>query len=165
VLTTAIFDVAITLRTVSKLTRGEPIQIRSVLGDNGERSIRIALNAGQTLVSRSLSRADTLVIRFLVAAALAEFVQFWSRFSDGKALRASLIKLTGIAGGYWGVGMAGALAETEAFHGLDRVPIYGPASSQAAHVLFVLPGVKLRELSDICSWRNPVDTEKEAVNG
>lgn len=149
----ASYDVLITLRLVPELPRGEPVQIRSALGKNGERVIQLSLNASHLMVSRSLKRADTLVVRFLLCLALAEYTGFWANRRDGRAVKAALVQAAGIQPERGGIALASRLAATEFLRALDVIPIFGPAPSDQTHQLVTLRGVPLLAVSDIPNWR------------
>ena len=151
---TASYDVLITLQLVPELPRGEPVQIRSALGNGGERVIQLSLNAGHIIVSRSLKRADTLVVRFLLCLALPEYTVFWVNSGDGRAVKAALVQAAGIEQERGGIALASRLAATEFLRALDVIPIFGPAPSDQTHQLVTLPGVLLLVVSDIPNWRS-----------
>jgi hypothetical protein len=150
---TAACDVLITLRLVAELPRGEPVQIRSALGKNGERVIQLSLNASHLMVSRSLKRSDTLIVRFLLCMALAEYTGFWANRRDGRAVKAALVQATGLQSERGGIALASSLAATEFLRALDVIPIFGPDPSDQTHQLVTLPGVPLLVMSDIPNWR------------
>ena len=153
---TASYDVVVTLRLAGELPNGEPVRVRSVLGSGGERLIQLWLNAGHLIVSRSLARADTLLIKFLLCLALAEYVGFWQRKAryDGGALREAIIRLAAIEPeNFWGISLASRLCASELLRSLDTLPIFGPSPSQEPYTLFALPAVRLRERSELPTWR------------
>lgn len=148
------YDVSVIMQLVAELPNNEPIRVRSVLGTKGERNIHLSLNTNHLIVSRSLKRADTLLIRFLLCIALAEYLQFWGRRHDGQSLRAAITKAAGIEPEqYWGLTLATKLSASELLRSLDATPIFGPGPSEAVHTLFVLSAVRLRETSDMPNWR------------
>jgi hypothetical protein len=148
--------VSVTVQVVGELPNGEPVRVRSVLGSRGERIIQLWLSAGHLVVSRSLKRADTLLIRFLLCLALSEYVGFWKGRArhDGGALSRAIIQLAAIESeGFWGITLAGKLCASELFRSLDQTPIFGPSPDQEPHLLFMLPAVQLRERSELPNWR------------
>lgn len=149
----ALYTVVVMVRVVNELPKGEPVMVRSKRGAAGERSIHLWLNAGHLIVSRSLKRADTLVIRFLLCMAVAEYLNFWGNRFDGRSLRDAITKLAGIEGeNFWGLTLASKLAGSELLRVLDRLPIFSPVPSEENFELFRLT-VQLREYSDIRNWR------------
>jgi hypothetical protein len=158
----AVYDVAVTLQLAAELPKGEPVRVRSKVGEAGERIIALQLNANHILVLRALKRADTLLVRFLLCMAVAEYLDFWGGRFDGRSLRDAITKLAGIEGeGFWGITLASKLTGSELLRTLDRTPIFGPAPSEEVFELFRLK-VQLRTRSDIPGWR-PKQERKENV--
>jgi hypothetical protein len=159
---TALYDVIVTLCVVPELPKGEVVRVRSKLGPAGERFIDLSLNSGHILVSRSLKRADTLLVRFLLCMALAEYIGFWRGKPDGQAIKEAITKAAGIEPeNFWGLTLASKLAGSELLRVLDKTPIFGPAPSEEVIELLKLK-VQLREYSDIPHWRPP-QVRKEGV--
>jgi hypothetical protein len=148
--------VSVTVQVVGELPNGEPVRVRSVLGATGERIIGLWLNAGHIVVSRSLTRADSVLIKFLLCLALSEYIGFWKVRArhDGGALSHAIIRLAAIKSeSYWGLSLGSKLCASELFRSLDVLPIFGPAPSQETHTLFTLSAVQLRQRSDLPNWR------------
>jgi hypothetical protein len=161
------FDIVVTLRLAGELPNAEPVRVRSVLGKGGERIIQLWLNAGHLVVSRSLTRADTLIIKFLLCLALAEYIGFWRGRArhDGGALREAIIQQAAIEPeNFWGISLASRLCASELLRSLDTLPIFGPSPSQDSHTLFTLPAVRLRERSELPNWRVRNAQKKESTN-
>jgi hypothetical protein len=149
----ALYTVVVTLCVVPELPKGEVVRIRSKLGEAGERVIELSLNSGHILVSRSLKRADTLLVRFLLCMALAEYVGFWRGRHDGQILKEAITTAAGIEPeNFWGLTLASKLAGSELLRSLDSTLVFGPAPSEEVFELFKLT-VQLREYSDIPNWR------------
>lgn len=162
---TAMYDVAIQLRIVRELPRGEPIMIRSALSSDGTRAIVIQLSSSDLLVGRALKKCDTLLVRFLCCASIAEYLNYWRKRSDGLAMRAAVLQAAGVPSGenFWGLGLAGRLARSPLLKSLDSAPIYGPAPTVDTVELCRL-GVMLRVVSDLPNWRPRTGERKESAN-
>ena len=133
--------------------------VRSILGKAGERIIAITLNAGHLVVARSLRRTDTLLIRFLLSLALAEYVGFWRGKPDGQALGAALIEAASIEPErFFGITLASKLAGSELLRPLDAIPIFGPTPNLEVHQLVKLAAVPLR--GDILNWRPKLEQKE-----
>jgi hypothetical protein len=125
------------------------------------------LNASHLIVSRALKRVDTVIVKFLLSLALAEYVGFWRGKArhDGGALREAIIRLAAIEPeAFWGITLASKLCASELFRALDTLPVFGPSPSQEPHTLFTLPAVRLRERSELPNWRPRSSREKETPN-
>jgi hypothetical protein len=127
---------------------------RSGIHENGARGINIWLSQDHLLTNRALSRADSLLIRFLVALALVEFCSFWSGTRDGAATRRALKRLAGIPPHEeaWVSGFASRLAASEAMRVVDNLPIFAKMPQTGPFDLFVLP-IEARSPSDIRNWQ------------
>lgn len=125
----------------------------STLRDD-QRVIRIRLCTGHLIVSKSLARADVLIVRFLVSLALTEFCTFWTRASDGRAIGKELRKLAAYEPGEnaWGSGFASRLALCEQLRGIDSLPIFGRTPQSGPFELFTLEATQ-QSPSDIGNWR------------
>jgi hypothetical protein len=120
-----LIDVAVMIQLQS-CPGGATAVARSGLNPDGSRGIRIWLNPEHLMISRSLSRSDSLTIRFLVALSLTEYCDFWRSSSDGRAVKRALIRLAGIERGEhpYGSGFASRLAACEALRVVDSLPIF-----------------------------------------
>jgi hypothetical protein len=147
------FEVPINLHIVAELDRDEPLAIRSVLSPVGERSILIKMASSDPLVGRALQKCDVVLTKFLVAAVLAEYLNFWRGKADGQAIRsaifdaANLSKIT-----YSGLGLAGRIARSTFLANLDSAQIFGPMPP-ANQVELRRMHIPLLEQSDIPHWR------------
>ena len=90
-----LIDVKVDLQLCDE-PRGATATARSGLFVNGTRGIRVSLASNHLLVTRSLSRADTLTIRFVVGLALVEFCAFWASTRDGAAVTRAFKRMAGI---------------------------------------------------------------------
>jgi hypothetical protein len=148
-----------------ELPRGEPLQIRSGLSSAGERSIQIQLSRGDSLIGRALQKCDAQLVRFLVCATLSEYLQFHRLRSDAQAVRVAILHAAELPAGtlYWGLGLAGRLANSPFLKSLDTAAIYGPAPPLASMEACRL-GVKMRVNSDLPAWQ-PRGGQAETTNG
>jgi len=83
---------------------------------------------------------------------------------DIQTLRTAVLKIAGLpAAHYWGLGLAGRLANSPFLNGLSAAPIYGPSPAVDTVELARLP-VKLRVNSDLPAWQPRAGEKKENVN-
>jgi hypothetical protein len=153
--TIAEMDVLVRLLPVPVLADGAAVVARSVLELDGKsRGILIHLNRGHVLVARALSRADSLLIRYLIAQAIAAFSVWFKERADGRAVTKALRSLCGIPRDAMLLNSAFVtrLSACEAFRSLDQLPIYGPSPKEGPFTLFSFRAT-LRTPSDIPNWK------------
>jgi hypothetical protein len=156
------YDVAIQLRIVPELPKGEPLMVRSAILHDGTRSICLQLSSSDLLVGRVLRKADTLLVRFLCCASIAEYLNFWRKKADGLAMRAAIMQTAELPPeSFWGLGLAGRLGKSTFLKSLDSAAVYGPAPTVDTVELCRL-SVVLRVVSDMPNWRSR--TKKEDAN-
>ena len=82
------------LLNIADLLPNEPGtgRMRSRLSSEDERNIVIVLQKNNMLVSRSLSRADTLGIKFYVGLLLSEYIWFWRGTEEGRSMHKAFAK-------------------------------------------------------------------------
>jgi hypothetical protein len=158
--------VEVRLLVVGSLPDGAAVVARSALADG--RAIVVNLNRQHVLTARALSRADSLLVRYLSAQAIVDFCRWFDDKGDGRAITRAIRSLCGIPRNATlsDSAFATRLARCEEFHVLDKLPIYGPAPKDELFTLFRL-GVALRCPSDIPNWRASAQAqpkEKEAAS-
>jgi hypothetical protein len=147
------YTIAVLLKVATSLPRPlEPVMIRSAIELDGQRVINVTLNGAHLLVSRSLKRADSLLLRFIISLAIVEYLQFWGNAPDGKPLRAAILRTAKIEGeGYFGISLASKLAASELLRSLDSMPIFGPTPVSTTHTLFTFHATLMVE-SRTANW-------------
>ena len=147
-----LLPIAFTLELVGE-HNGATAIARSALVD-GRRTIRIGLCQEHLIVSRALSRSDSVVLRFLIALSLVEFCLFWGDTRDGASVRNELKRLGGFTPGSqaWGTSFASGLAISEPMRVVDTLPIFGrsPEAGPFPLLEFEAP---MRSPSDIRNWQ------------
>jgi hypothetical protein len=151
----ALRPVRITLELIDATHGGATAIAHSGLDQHdGTRIIRVGLCATHILVNRSLHRADTFAIRFLIGLSLVEFTIFWWHSGDGRGVTAALRAAAGYAPdeNAWGSGFASRLANSELLRSVDTLPIFGASPKSGRHPIGEFQAV-LRHPSDIPRWR------------
>ncbi len=121
-------DIHVSLLMVQSITEGAAIVARSMLSpDGGSRCIVINLNRKHALVSKALSRADALLVRYLCAQSLSDFSVWFKDRSDGRAITRSLREICAVPknSNSWGSSFVARLAACEALRAIDQLRIYG----------------------------------------
>jgi hypothetical protein len=153
--TIAEMDIFVRLLPVPVLADGAAVVARSLLELDGKtRSILVHLSRRHLLVARALSRADSLLIRYLIAEAIAAFSVWFKDRADGRAVTKALRSLCAIPRDAMLLNSAfiTRLSACEAFRSLDQLPIYGPAPKEGPFTLFNFRAA-LRTPSDIPNWK------------
>jgi hypothetical protein len=147
-------SVTVKLKLVEELSTGGTAVARSALSEEGERRIRISLNRVHLLVSKSLLRADSLLIRFLVALSLTEFCWAWRQSNDFRAVERALKEIAGMDedSKIFGSGFTSALAASDPLRVIDSLPIFGREPKEGPHELFSFRA-PLATPSNILGWR------------
>jgi hypothetical protein len=153
----ALRPVRVTLELIDASHGGSATAIAHSARDQqeGTRLIRIGLCSKHILVNRSLHRADTFAIRFLIGLALVEYSLFWWHASDGKGVNDALRQAAGYAPdeSAWGRGFASRLAISDFLRPVDQLPIFGASPKAGPHRIAEFKAV-LRHPSDILRWRS-----------
>jgi hypothetical protein len=147
-------DIHVSLLMVQSITDGTAIVARSMLSPDGRsRCIVINLNRKHALVSKALSRADALLVRYLCAQSLSDFSVWFKDRSDGRAVTRSLREICAVPknSNFWGSSFVARLAACEALRAIDQLKIYGPMPEVGPFHLFDFQA-DLRSPSDIPSW-------------
>jgi hypothetical protein len=128
------------------------------------RIIRVGLCATHLLVNRSLHRADTFAIRFLIGLSLVEYSLFWWHVSDGRGVTDALRQAAGYRSDErsWGSGFASRLAISELLRSVDTLPIFGASPKAGPHRIGEFKAVT-RHPSDIPRWRSSSAPEGEQI--
>jgi hypothetical protein len=116
------------------------------------------------LVGRVLLKADTALTKFLVGAILAEYLNHWREKADGRAIRSAILTAAGLPPvSYTGLGLGGRLANSPFLKCLDSATIYGPVPA-VSQVELCLLAIRLRQWSDIPSWRSQGEAKQEPAD-
>ena len=152
--------VTVKLKLVDELATGGTALAKSALSKEGGRRIRISLNRSHLLVSKSLLRSDSLLIRFLVAQSLTEFCWAWRQSNDFRSVERALKWIAGMdeESKIFGTGFTSALAASDALRIIDSLPVFGRSGEAGPFELFAFTA-PLATPSNILGWREGVAGE------
>lgn len=130
---------------------------------SGGREVKIKLFTERLLVSRAISKADQLTLRFLASLLLVEFFVRWNQSRELSVIQSTLIERLG---GPWPFNanwslLTVELARHELSAGLDKTGIFGGAKTVTPW--FSLECPNLSQPSTLWQW-NP-EIPKQAKRG
>ena len=114
------------------------------------------MNRSHLLISKSLQRADSLLIRFLVALSLTEFCWAWRQSNDFRAVERALKQIAGMdaESKVFGSGFVSKLAASDAARH-RRIAVFGRGGEAGPFALFSFQA-PLSTPSTILGWREGV---------